>query len=393
MATYSSMDVGLVTCPYNPDHKVKRNRLSAHVSICLRQCGRRQRISCPYNKNHDVPSSIYKQHLIDCPDRSYTSVSAASRSDAEDSYVVPLPPRAPTEAAMGVPTAGGAMPTVPEPEEVWEEELVPTTEPCETPSRPFYHEIHGLKGAERRRYYHKFWTNLSPAEQATGMRPQMGIPAPSSTTAPCTMPRFKMGTESSVDEKKLPSAEGHSFYPDTLMLDASWSTCGKALSDQHLTVQVRMTSAGEASGGLPSRPFSILANRHSDDDVSQTLHAQASQIHDAQACQTRGARLHQSRGVLTGEWRGALSRQLRGVQASQPCGAEASQLHGAQTANPEAARAGQSSQHLCTQLPEASAPQRWADRVRPTTRTNGTISVDEIARRLMGLSRDVSSHN
>lgn len=383
MATFNSTDVGLVTCPYNPDHKVKRNRLSAHVSVCLRQCGRRQLIPCPYNKNHDVPSSIYKQHLIDCPDRSYTFVSAASRSDAEDSYVAPLPPRAPTEAAMGVPSAGGAMSTVPEPEEVWEEDLIPTTEPCETPSRPFYHEIHGLKGAERRRYYHNFWTNLSPAEQATGMRPQMGIPAQSATVAPCTMPRFKKGTESSVDEKKLPSAEGHSCYPE--MLDASWPTCGKAQSDQRLAVQVRVTWAGKAAGDVPSRPFSILANRRSDDDASQTRHAQASQTHDGQTCQTRDARLRQSCG--------AWSRQPRGVQANQPCGAEASQPHGAQTANPEAARACQSSQHLYTQLSEASAPQSWADKVRPATPTLRTMSVDELARRLMALTRDAANHN
>lgn len=184
-----------------------------------------------------------------------------------------------------VPVAGGP---VADPAEVWEEESVP--EPFETPPRPFYHEVHGLKGAERRRYYHKFCTTLSAEEQATGVHQQMGRPESSATISPSTKPIFKMDSKKSVDEKELPSAEGHSdYHRETLILDGSSPTCSEAQIDQRSTFQVQTTWARNAAEGLLIQPFSILANQRSDADASQPRGARPRQSRSARSCQPRGA--------------------------------------------------------------------------------------------------------
>ncbi|KAL1433422.1 hypothetical protein MTO96_027301 [Rhipicephalus appendiculatus] len=74
MATYRPVDDGLVTCPLRPDHKVKRTRLSLHISKCRRSDGGPRLVEpCPVNPVNPDQDALegaqeYPRHLMTCRD-------------------------------------------------------------------------------------------------------------------------------------------------------------------------------------------------------------------------------------------------------------------------------------------------------------------------------------
>ncbi|XP_037503212.1 gametocyte-specific factor 1 homolog [Rhipicephalus sanguineus] len=180
MATYRTFDDGLVSCPLRPDHKVKRSRLSLHVSKC--QAGDRRRLvkPCPFNSEHDAPDHghEYYMHLMTCPDRSSSFPSASSRDCYDPPYEVPF--------------AGGARPLVPEPKEKWDLESGPTSDPYKPAVPPIFRPVHGLKRSERRRFY----KSLLEEVQRTA------APGPTTRTKSNTPDFEKRDTGSSSDEEE-----------------------------------------------------------------------------------------------------------------------------------------------------------------------------------------------
>lgn len=171
-----------------------------------------------------------------------------------------------------------------------------------------------------------------------------------------------MYNKNSVDEKELPSAEGHSgYHRETLIREGSnWPTCSEAQIDQRSTVQVQTTWARKAAEGLPTQPFSILANQRSDADASQP--------HDAwQPRMVPGL----ASPVVHGPASHAVPRPINPV-APRPASFSAL-----------------SYSRPCLHRPAG------ADIVRSTTttRTLGTTGVGGLARKLMGPTHDERKHN
>lgn len=58
----------LVSCRYNPSHKVKRSRLMFHEEKCPNKNTNIIK-TCLYNPNHKIHKDIFDDHLNTCPDR------------------------------------------------------------------------------------------------------------------------------------------------------------------------------------------------------------------------------------------------------------------------------------------------------------------------------------
>ncbi len=82
----------LVTCPYNPCHQIRKERIQYHLLKCAKVRGRGERafradltaglpslpyqqhphmpmVICPYNASHHVPVSEEAVHIASCKDR------------------------------------------------------------------------------------------------------------------------------------------------------------------------------------------------------------------------------------------------------------------------------------------------------------------------------------
>ncbi|ESN93881.1 hypothetical protein HELRODRAFT_88068 [Helobdella robusta] len=58
----------IATCPYNPEHKVLRSRLSYHIVKCQKTYIGEPKKTCPFNALHIIPASSFELHLQVCPD-------------------------------------------------------------------------------------------------------------------------------------------------------------------------------------------------------------------------------------------------------------------------------------------------------------------------------------
>ena len=58
----------LVTCPFNPAHKVKRCRLITHKKICPDK-DNKGLVQCPYNPSHLVNVENFEKHKSKCPSK------------------------------------------------------------------------------------------------------------------------------------------------------------------------------------------------------------------------------------------------------------------------------------------------------------------------------------
>ncbi|RWS24185.1 tRNA:m(4)X modification enzyme TRM13-like protein [Leptotrombidium deliense] len=67
MATFDDFQDDLVTCPYNPAHKIARRRLQAHLIKCEKNSNVHL-MECPFNSSHRMEMHEYQKHIDNCPD-------------------------------------------------------------------------------------------------------------------------------------------------------------------------------------------------------------------------------------------------------------------------------------------------------------------------------------
>lgn len=65
---YSESKNYLVSCPFNPNHKVKKCRLITHKKICPDK-NNKGFVQCPYNPNHYVTIENLEKHKDKCPNK------------------------------------------------------------------------------------------------------------------------------------------------------------------------------------------------------------------------------------------------------------------------------------------------------------------------------------
>ena len=65
---YRETKYDLVSCPFNPSHKVKRCRLITHKKICPDK-DIKGFVSCPYNPSHHVSIENLEKHKEKCPSK------------------------------------------------------------------------------------------------------------------------------------------------------------------------------------------------------------------------------------------------------------------------------------------------------------------------------------
>ena len=61
----------LIECPYDHHHKVRPDRIEAHVMKCQYKQSHLDKgfVICPFNFKHHMPKSEYDNHALTCPDR------------------------------------------------------------------------------------------------------------------------------------------------------------------------------------------------------------------------------------------------------------------------------------------------------------------------------------
>ncbi|XP_067126344.1 gametocyte-specific factor 1 homolog [Centruroides vittatus] len=59
----------LVSCPYDPVHKVKKSRLQLHIAKCQKRNAEEEKRICPFNALHHISPAEYTHHLRICPSR------------------------------------------------------------------------------------------------------------------------------------------------------------------------------------------------------------------------------------------------------------------------------------------------------------------------------------
>ena len=67
-ANYRETKNELVSCPFNPSHKVKKCRLITHKKICPDKENNGY-VICPYNPNHHVSIENLEKHKVKCPNK------------------------------------------------------------------------------------------------------------------------------------------------------------------------------------------------------------------------------------------------------------------------------------------------------------------------------------
>jgi len=69
MATYREFDDDLLTCPYDPNHRVARRRFQIHINDCGKKSASQQEMfTCRYNQSHRFPKTAEAIHYMTCPD-------------------------------------------------------------------------------------------------------------------------------------------------------------------------------------------------------------------------------------------------------------------------------------------------------------------------------------
>ena len=60
----------MAVCRYNPNHKMKPNRLLIHEQKCPDRLKKQDLYRlCPYNPNHKIEKEKYEQHILVCENK------------------------------------------------------------------------------------------------------------------------------------------------------------------------------------------------------------------------------------------------------------------------------------------------------------------------------------
>lgn len=65
MATFKGGKELLMTCPYNPDHRVAPRRFDIHLIKCAQKSTIKLEI-CPFSSSHRIPSELMAAHIVEC---------------------------------------------------------------------------------------------------------------------------------------------------------------------------------------------------------------------------------------------------------------------------------------------------------------------------------------
>ncbi|KAL6431380.1 hypothetical protein ACFW04_007188 [Cataglyphis niger] len=57
----------LVTCPYNPAHRIAQYKLMNHVAKCKKSAKIENKVECPLDRSHIVDCDHLKEHIATCP--------------------------------------------------------------------------------------------------------------------------------------------------------------------------------------------------------------------------------------------------------------------------------------------------------------------------------------
>lgn len=57
----------LVTCPYNPAHRIAQYRFMNHVAKCKKSARTENKVECPLDRRHIVDRDHLKEHIATCP--------------------------------------------------------------------------------------------------------------------------------------------------------------------------------------------------------------------------------------------------------------------------------------------------------------------------------------
>ena len=80
----------LLTCPYNPSHKIAKDRIQTHLVKCRRNHPEADLVVCPYNASHHVPRPEEQFHVTSCSDayrRSFPESKSGGRQEKKPSCI------------------------------------------------------------------------------------------------------------------------------------------------------------------------------------------------------------------------------------------------------------------------------------------------------------------
>lgn len=80
----------LVTCPFDPVHRVQRKRMPYHIVKCKKnfESSGINFKTCPFNERHIIPKGEYSYHLEHCEDKGRLAVQLKSNDDDRSKMVL-----------------------------------------------------------------------------------------------------------------------------------------------------------------------------------------------------------------------------------------------------------------------------------------------------------------
>lgn len=57
----------IVSCPYNPAHRIRKYKLMSHISKCKKTSKMIDKTECPLDKTHIIDRDCLKEHIASCP--------------------------------------------------------------------------------------------------------------------------------------------------------------------------------------------------------------------------------------------------------------------------------------------------------------------------------------
>ncbi|KAG5330190.1 PSA4 protein, partial [Acromyrmex heyeri] len=125
----------IVSCPYNPAHRIRRYKLMNHISKCKKYNKKENMVECPLDKTHIVDQNFLREHIEMC-----SSIGKAADMDIGNVEVRDPDP----------PVAGGSVYL----NENWEEDPeVPRYDPMEVSAKkPVIRCVSGLSKAEKKKF-------------------------------------------------------------------------------------------------------------------------------------------------------------------------------------------------------------------------------------------------
>ncbi|XP_066592885.1 uncharacterized protein [Prorops nasuta] len=131
------MEELLETCPYDPAHRIRRNRLQCHLMKCAKNFPNSTKEKCPFNQTHIIEKLELESHISECPDRGILELGKVKVEDEKPLGIVPIKPD--LEFPSG---------------EIWEDVPVKEKLPpmIKTESKPIFRQVICVPKSERKKF-------------------------------------------------------------------------------------------------------------------------------------------------------------------------------------------------------------------------------------------------